>query len=191
MPYCTYTDVQNELGLVFTSDQQTQCTALIAQGDDWINTYTGRVWATTTAITDELHAIEGRFFYIDRAPIGSLTTVKVRSQAVGATQTTLTSGTDYELLSAAQGIIALASDYEDAYALVSYTPAVTVPGRIVRASVLLASAWMGSRLSDVPVGVKRYEVGNELVVEMADGSVSAVPSSVTDILAGSRRFVFA
>jgi hypothetical protein len=188
--YTSPSQVAGAVGADFTSAQNARCLELIAEAEDWIDNYAGRTYKASTAITDERYPLAGTELYLQRAPVTSITTVKVRPAYVGATLTTLVADTDYALIDATRGLLRLAYLYNDpSEVLVTYVPAVTVPGRITRACTLLVASWMASSTSGLPSGVKRYSVGGELTVEFADGSVGTVPQEVKDLI-GPRRVAF-
>lgn len=190
MAYALAADVATELGRTLTGPQTTQATDLIASAQAVIDAYCRRTFEASTLITDELHLVEGPYLYLDQAPIASVSSVKVRSTGIGSALTTLVAGTGYEVLSAADGVISLSPGYDvvsslgedltGMYALVTYTPAVTVPADIKRATVLLVAGWMQGSLDGGMAGVKRFQVGGELTVEYATSA--DLPAPVLAIL---------
>jgi hypothetical protein len=187
--YTTPDQIADELGQDLTLAQIQQCHALIEQAEDWIDWYKGQTYSTSTAITDERHRIEGPTLYLRNTPLASVQRIRQTYGAVGETPVTLTADTDYEVISLTTGELRVAL-YRYGEVLVDYTPAITVPARINRATTLLVAHWMGDSTSGVPSGVQEYAVGGELRVKYAEGSVGQVPSEVLSLL-GGRRIVFA
>jgi hypothetical protein len=187
--YTSPSQVAGAVGQEFTSAQNARCLELIAEAEDWIDTYAGRTYKTSTVITSERQTLYGRDLFLTVTPVTSIQQVRVRYRTIANPYTTLTATTEYEVLDLATGHLLMPYSISGAEALVDYTPAVTVPGRITRACTLLVANWMASSTNGLPSGVKRYSVGGELTVEFADGSVGTVPQEVRDLI-GPRRVVF-
>lgn len=203
MAYCTAAEVAQELGVTFTAGQTTWAGVLIPRAQAFIDRYCGRTFEASTLITDELHLIESPYLYLDRRPISAVTSVEVRSTAVGATSSPLTAGTDYEVLSSADGLVLLSPGwdvvsrpdvpYVGQYALVTYTPAVTVPLDITDACVQIVAARMRPLVTgEASEDVKRYSVGGELTVERFTATeIGARAMNALDLLNSYRKLVLA
>jgi len=189
MAYCVASDVATEMGVTFSGAQTTQATDYIVSAQDWIDHYAGRTFEASTAITGERHRIEGPTVYLRKAPMASIQRIRQTYGAVGEPLVTLTSGSDYDVISLTTGELRLAL-YRYGEVLVDYTPAITVPGRIKRATTLLVAHWMQSSVAGVPAGVEQFGVGGELSVKFADGAVGDIPDEVIRLI-GSRRVVIA
>lgn len=196
MVYALAADIAQELGVTFTSPQTSWATTLIARTQAFIDSFTGRTFEASTPITDERHTVYGTEIYLDRAPVSAVSTVKVRHSYVGATLETLALDVGYAVVDLANGLIRLSYFYAyPAEVLVTYTPAITVPLDVTDATVqMVADRMRGQVLSggDAPDGVKRYQVGGELTVEMfspADLSAQSITALTT--LKLKRRLVIA
>lgn len=194
MTYCDPTDVAAELGVEFDADQEDRAMVLIAAAQSFVDDYTGRTFEATDAITGERHRVYGDAVYLHTAPIASVERVQSRSRWVGSTAQTLILNQDYEIVSLVTGELRIGRGwYGDAELLVDYTPNQSVPADLADAVAQMVAARMADEVSgsnDLPPGVKRYEVGNELQVEMF--SPSEVPSQALrtlDTLKLHRRLV--
>lgn len=203
MAYCTAAEVAQELGVTFTGPQTTWAGVLIPRAQAFIDRYCGRTFEASALITDELHLIETPYLWLNRRPIASVTSVEIRSTAVGATISALTAGTGYEVLSLTEGLLSIEpgwdivnrpdTPYLGQYALVTYTPAVTVPLDITDACVQIVAARMRPLVTgEASEDVKRYSVGGELTVERFTATeIGARAMNALDILNSYRKLVFA
>lgn len=207
--YTTLDLVANEIGDVLDNDSFVDYgTTLIAQAEDYIDRYTGRAWAVVSPVVDELHTVTGPYLYLKHAPVTTITSLRVRVGAVGATETTLTAGTEYELIDPVHGIMLINAGYPFGFDVVvntteyagyilrvSYTTTTPVPGDIERAATLLVANWFGSRGSvAMAAGIKSYSVGTDLAVTFRDDTAAgtrAVPSVITEILNRHRAVLMA
>lgn len=191
--YSTNVLVAAEMGRTFTVAQQSQCDGLIEEAEDLIDQITSRAWLSTSPVTDELHTVEGPVVYLTNKPVTAITSVKVRRMAIGSTDTTLTAGSTYELLDAANGVLSLGNAYREYLVKVTYTFTTpeAVPPLIRRAATMLVAHWMVPRLNTDSYGIKRYSVGQELTVEFKDDGSRGVPDEVMDILTRRKALVFA
>lgn len=206
--YTTAAKVANALGRTFSGGQSTQADLMIEAAESIIDRITGRSWMVASPITDELHVLDGPVgnrsdllvariaggegapaapVYLDHAPVTAVTAVKARTQGIGSAQTTLTAGTQYELLDAAQGIMMVAQP--PGYIVkVSYThsgPA--VPADISHACAVLAGHLMTTYLNPQSATYRRISVGSgDVSVEFRDLDSNALPGVVREILAGYR-----
>lgn len=200
--YTTAQLTQQELGVDLTAPQLDQVADLIADVEAFIDRYTGRAWIVTSPHTDELHSVYSPVVYLRNRPVTAVTSVKARSAHIGATETTLTAGTQYELLDAANGILTVSNGYPfdvvinteggyEGYLLkVTYTSSTPVPGDIQHAATLLAAEWMLPRLNPDYQGVESYRIagsGDEYQVKLrTPGQKSKREGDALAIL-GSRR----
>lgn len=171
--YCEVADVELLLDRSLTDDQQAACDAAIVAASAWIDGR-GGPWATSDPVTAEPHRLtDDPALCLYRAPVTSITAITVRTRDVGATSTTLTAGTDYELRDAARGVVWLPG-YAGHLASVSYVPAVPLDVRIARACALVVAQWLRPALDGVTGDIKSYSQGQELSVTFRDPATFAV-----------------
>lgn len=181
--YCTAAEVAAHLGKTFTAAQTTEANLLIPAATAWINDRTGRSWPQTSAITDERHTVEGTLLYLSHAPIASVASVKVRPPTIGASDTTLTLASGYEVVDTALGLLRLSSSYLGWTAKVSYTPAVALDSRLSLAAKKLVAFWMRPLLEGLSGDIVEYSVGQELRVKFANpASALGVPPDVAGLV---------
>lgn len=185
--FITQTDVESYLGRTLTTAEDAQIDSLMDAACEYVESVCGRGFGTT-GITDEPAKIICGKVYLGR-PVSAVSTVKTISAYVGATATTLPSS-QWSLWDAAHGVL-LVSGYYTSDALISYTPAATVPESVVQAAVMLAASWLTPTSADSyqQQGIKSYSVGQELQITYADNATrtAAVPSTVTTLLAPYMR----
>lgn len=202
--YTTAQLVAQELGRDLTAPQLDQCADLIGEAEAWIDHETGRAWAVTSPIVDELHSVTSPVVYLVNRPVLAVTSVTARSLAIGSTYTTLAAGSGYELIDPTNGILLLsgvdpATDivinssgtFYGALVKVSYTASTPVPGDIQRAATLLVAHWMMARLEPDRLGLKAYSVGQELSVTLQDAATIGVPPDVLRIVRSREAVIFA
>jgi hypothetical protein len=204
--YTTVQLVAEELGdAIDISQMIDQCNTLIAQAEAFIDRYTARAWAVVSPIVDELHTVTGRYLYLKSAPVTAITSLSIRTDAVGALDAPLVAGTAYELIDAANGIVLLSSaghpygydvvvnttDYARYIAKVSYTTTSPVPGDIQRAATLLVAQWFQGRLNSDARGVQSYSVGSSGDTFGVTFGKQNVPDDVMRLLGGRRAVLFA
>lgn len=181
--YTTSALVADELGRVLTAPQLVQCDTLIEQAEAWIDHETGGAWLAEPTVTDELHHLTSSVVYLDNWPVAAITSIVVRPQYVGAPETVLTEGTDYELVDAGHGLL-LVRGFGTGWLLkASYTTSsVALPGDLARAATMLVAHWMLPRLDDVNRnGIESYSVGADLSVKFrTDGE--SIPDDVVGLV---------
>lgn len=211
--YTTNALVGEELGRSLTVGQQTQADGLIEEAEALVDGLTGRAWATASPVVAELHVVQGRIVYLDHPPVSAVQAVTIRSAAIGAVPSTLVAGVGYELLDAANGILAIGGyssvdvvaggAYGSAdltlggfYALgalvaVTYTASVPVPADIRRATTMLVARWMTPRLDPAMHALESVSVAqNDLTLRYRDMQAD-VPDAIMTILRRHRRMVLA
>lgn len=192
--YTTKALVAAELGRTFTGAQDTQCDGLIEEAEAFIDRMTGRAWLVTSAVTDEVHTPVDGVVYLDRAPILSVTAVKVRSRSIGATDTSLVAGSTYELLDLSRGIVSVGDYGDDVIVKVSYTHTspLPVPKDVQRAATLLVAGWMLPRLDPAMANIESVSVGQgDVSVKYRTAAVQDYEDRATELLANYKRLVFA
>jgi hypothetical protein len=202
--YTTATLVAKELGRDLTAPQLDECADAISQAEDWIDLQTGRAWLVVTPITDELHTLEGNVVYLYNRPVTSVTSVTVRFPLVGAAETTLIAGEDYELIDGPHGVILVSgvarakgtffqSDLIPRGTLlkVTYATATPVPGDIQRAATLLVAHWMLPRLNGDMREVKTYSVGSGGDTFATTFDTAGVPDEIMRLVRARERVAFA
>jgi hypothetical protein len=180
--------VADEVGDGLDDSLVEYCKTLIAQAEAYIDRFTGRAWLVPSPITDELHTVISPYLYLGVPPVTAITSFVIRRGTVGASETALTAGVQYELIDPAHGIVLVnatstsghnvaipSSPFAGYIAKVSYTTATPVPGDIERAATLLVAQWLTARLNTDLRGVKSYSVGSSgdtLNLTFQDGNVS-------------------
>lgn len=177
-PYATADDVAAELHVTFTSEQEARAEWLIVAMQAFVDDYCGCTFGATDTITGERHRLYGDTVYLRVVPIASVQAVRLRSRYVGAQSQTITANDQYELIDLVMGELRLGWGWDSRdELLVDYTPNQSVPEDLTDVVAQTVAARMSGEVSggtDLPPGVKRYEVGNELQVEMFS------PSDLTD-----------
>jgi hypothetical protein len=202
--YTTATLVAKELGRDLTAPQLDECADAIGQAEDWIDLQTGRAWLVTSPITDELHTLDGNVVYLLNRPVTSVTTVTVRLPLVGATESALVAGEDYELIDGPHGVLLVSgaarakgsffpSDFIPRGTLLktTYTVSTPVPGDIQRAATLLVAHWMLPRLNGDVRGVQSYSVGSSGDTFNVTFNKQDVPDEVTQLIRAREAILFA
>jgi len=202
--YVDQTAVETYLGRSLTAAEAAQFSTVADAATEAIDRYTGRSWQAST-VTAELHTVLGRTVRLDVTPVSAISLVRMRSQAIGASWTTLADGTGYELLDAAGGLLALSGAYDviasdsPGYGQileVTYTVGGGVPAPITLAAEMLVAGSLASAqgVSNQAQGIKSYSVGGELSVtyftstELGNASASAaLPAGVRALLDAYRR----
>lgn len=204
--YTTALLVVQELGEDLTAPQLDQCADLISAGESVVDRETGRAWLATSPTADELHTIDGPAVYLKHRPVTAVSAVKARRGFVGSTDIVLIAGTDYELLSPAEGLLTVAyggnfpgdivrndsAGYGGYLLKVTYTHATPVDPDIQKITTELVAGWMRNRMggSDT-AGLKSYRLP-DLTVEYADTASSAeVPPDLLRRLRAHSRVMFA
>jgi hypothetical protein len=188
--YTSRERVARYLGRTLTTEQMDQADALIASAEAWIDRRTHRAWLVASPIVDELHQLDGAVLYLKQRPVTSVSSVKVRSASVGATETALVAGTDYELLDPVNGVLSLGSStYLGYLAKVSYVHSgPPVPEDIALAATMLVATFLQPALDGVGANVQSYRVGGELQVTFTEDDL---PKAVKGLVNPYRRLVFA
>jgi hypothetical protein len=152
----SYTDaetVEAYLGVTFTPEQETLCTAICDAVTAWIDNYTGRTWQTVSPAADEhapvLPALPGwpgasSVVYLARRPVETVTAVGIRDPSPGSSTDALDAA-DYELIDPTNGVLRVAGFYYPIagwVAVVSYTFADAAPPDITLAATMIASQQM-------------------------------------------------
>jgi hypothetical protein len=198
VPYIDATALETYLGRVLTAAEAAQADTVIGAAEAAIDRYTGRTWSGTSVV-DERHTIYGKSVYLNRKPVAAISSVTLRSPEIGATAIAQVSGSGYELLDAARGLL-LVQAARNTILTVSYTVTVDVPDPIILAAQTLAAGWLGSAAATAnqAQGIKSYSVGGELDVtyftaaEGGAASSAMLPAGVRTLLDPYRRpLVFA
>jgi hypothetical protein len=203
--YTTELLLVDEMGDAWDDGMTYQFNTVLAQVEAYIDRFTGRSWLIPSAVNNELHTVTGRYLYLDHSPVTAVTSMAVRLASVGASYTTLTSGTNYELIDGPNGIVLLSGGgppwgYDvvvntteiAGYILkVSYTTSTPVPADIEHAATLLVSDWLwGSRHTDRR-GIKSSSVSTSGDQFSVAYSTDNVPAEVRRILNSHKAVVFA
>lgn len=178
-----------------TSDQQDQATTLMGAAETLIDRETRRQWMVP-AITGERYDLTLPVLYLTQAPVTSVESIATRTTQVGDTPTTLTAGTDYELIDPTLGQIVFASGYGAAdpgaprlqwapsIAFVSYTPNRPVPADISHVATLICAHSLYMTLNNDRWGIERAQVQGVNMTVQYDGALTqlVVPDAAQTIL---------
>src|SRR5438309_5624221 len=127
-----------------TADQIALATQYLDSVESFIDARTGRVnrrsWLQP-AQTNELHRLERNHLALNYAPVTSIAQIQQRTTQVGDTWTTLTAGTEYEMIDTTRGIVQFVAGHRGFHTLVqvSYTPNSPVPAEITEAALMIVS----------------------------------------------------
>lgn len=204
--YATAQLVADELGRALTVAQQAQAATLIEEAEALVDRVTGRAWLVASPAT-ETHVLTSPVVYLERTPVAAVTSVSVRSSAIGAASTALVDGVGYELLDPANGVLALSSypltDVVNGSAYspgtiatitYTYTSPLPVPADIQGVVTRMVANRMRGRLDPSMTGVKSVSVGQgDLALTYRDdaGTGPGVSDDDLAILRSYRGLVFA
>lgn len=195
-----YTDMLRVIhhhNLTLTSAQVTEGLALIEAAEAYIDGATGMAWLMG-AQTAEEHALDGRYLWLDYAPIlASPAPVVTGYTSWADAGTVLTANTHYRVSNLATGEIDFGRGWPD-YGLtwgrvtVSYTPSTVAPPAMIQlAATILVGFWLQQTISGQASGVKSYSVGGEESVTFQDVVAErGIPAEVASLI-GARRLVVA
>ncbi len=192
--YCTKADVAAYLGITLTAGQQTQCDDLILKAEARVDQMTRRAWLTGPQ-TDEIGLVRCDieralgYIYTKYYPIASVASVKVRSTAFDATDTTLTanaSSEGYQLYDLSSGLIYVPRSYVGYISRVSYTPVATMPQDLELAVIQLVAHWLQAALQPETAGIESYSIGQDLTVKYRSSAGYSIPSDVERVILSYR-----
>lgn len=186
--YTTVTLVAAELGLALDSQTQAHAYRLIGQAEAAIDVFMEHVYLGGP-VTDEVHfgPFPDGLVYVDHPPLDPAVTPVVKGRAgFGATETTLTVATDWEVRDAALGEVQLAAWSSYDRLRLSYTPVNAVPADIQRAATLTVCAHLQSRLRDGGFGLQQVTFPDVTEIYDRQASGLALPQVALDLLDGYR-----
>lgn len=195
MAYATAAELAAYMGRsAFSGSQLTQANLYLDAATSWIDDQTGRTWSITSPIT-ELHTINGNYLYLNHKPITDVTSINVRPNYPGSSDTLLVADVGYEILDAAKGLIAFSSTYPwlgtEAYrnyvAEVIYTHAIAVPANIKLACMMLAAIIMNNTINPAQQRIRSYNDNRAISVTFKDDNTALQP--VKDLLPSKQLFV--
>lgn len=175
--YADASSLSTYLGRALTAAETASATSACAAATDFIDAYTGRTWQSTT-VTGEIQQAKGGMVRLDRRPIVSVTSVTKRGVYLGASATTLTSPTGYEVINAAEGQL-LVNAVDGDLITVSYTTS-GVPDDIALAANVLAAGYLISApaMSLQARGIQKLKAGSaEITYDPLDKSLSVPPAA--------------
>lgn len=191
--YCTRAQVGDELGLVLTGMQETQVDLLIEDAEQVIDRLAADAWMETSPVSLEPHTPTGAYIELLNRPVSAISLVRVRALSVGTTPTTLTAGSDYELIDAARGTL-LVPGYAGQWVEVSYTFSAPCPPDIRRATIILVAEWFRPRLlGSTGQTVESVTVGDVAVkyaTRTGTTSTAGIPQRVLDLVAQAHKPIF-
>ncbi len=179
--YCTPDQVAGFLGLTFDPAQNRQCEQQIELAEKLIDSYLKHSYLVGEQADEAHYAPFGRFLYLKHPPITAVSAVKGRT-GLGATETTLVAGTDYEGRDLEAGELYLVSPGSYDRIRVTYTPATTVPGDITEATIEFVAELMRPHLVPGSHGAESYRLPDLEVVYAKGVTRDAFPPRVALIL---------
>jgi hypothetical protein len=183
--------VASYLNATFDAGQDAEAEALIEAAEQWVDVTTAQAWEVTSPSTEVQMVPRDGLVRLRNRPVTAITSVTVRTNAIGSESTTLTEDETYELLDATKGVLAVGS-YSGYRATVIYTHTTPAPEIVALATKMLVGYWMRPLLGGDAQGVKSYSVGGELSVTYQDVVAErGVPAEVLATLEGRKRLVLA
>lgn len=185
------------LGVALTADQAALVASVLAPAaTEAVDAYTGRSWQGT-AITGERVPVYGDRAWLAHPPVSALS-LTWRALAPGSTVTTGASGTDYELVDAATGLVTFTGWWHGSqpeYVLANYTSTSDAPAAVQLAATMLAAGWLDSPSSvgaAGPLTMRREgDIQEQYAAPAADARGDALPDAVRRLLAPYRVVVVA
>ena len=175
-------DVAAYLGQTLDSAQTTVAVGYLDAAEQVVDAIANTSWLTGP-ITGESYSLtnQGTRLYLRQNPITSVEGITVRALQVGAVAQVLAVGVDYELLDPTAGILLLSSQWLNSgyarwygeyggalgrtwaggsasgqVALVSYTPAQTVPPAVSLATAMIVAHWIEFMIDPNRYGIQEY-----------------------------------
>lgn len=207
--YCQILDISLHLGMIssglttLTTDQQTRANDLIAAAEAYIDRETRKGWLLPP-ITSERYTLLEPVLYLRSRPVASVQSIETRTTQVGDTLTTLTQGTDYELLDPDRGEVRFVAGYgasdpnaprmffAPSIAFVSYTPNLPVPADITLAATQIAAASLVLSIYPERAGMTQLQLAENATMQFSqDGFNMLVPATAQRIIDGYRLPIWA
>ena len=183
--YCLANDIERYLGVTLTALQASQADSLIEAAERRIDAHTGHAWKVGT-VTGERVVPSGPWVRLKSTPSTGLTSITGRTH-LSSSATTLTAGTDYELLDAAQGLVYLGGTIRNYdYLLVTYGTDNSVPADVSAATAMLVAHYLGPHLNGITSEVASFQAFGQVQVTLRDGPL---PPDVVDLLSPYTRGV--
>lgn len=176
--YCTPDSLESYLGRTLTDAESDSAVGACLGATAYIDAYTGRSWQAAT-VAGEIQQARDGMVSLDQRPVVTVTTVTKRGVYLGATPTTLTSPTGYEIINAAEGQL-LVDAVDGDLITVTYTVAATAPDDVALAANIIAASYAvaGSAASGEGRGIHKLEAGSaKLTYDPIDTSVSIPPTA--------------
>lgn len=149
--------VAGYLGLTLTAAQVAQAGTLLEAAEAAIDEHCHRAWLLGTQ-TDETHwGPFGPNLYVRYPPCTAITAVKGRS-GLGASETVLVAGEDYEVRDLAAGRIWLAAPAVYDRLRVTYTPDAALPPDVALAATELVASYLVEHLRPESYGLESFRL---------------------------------
>lgn len=189
--YCSAASLATYLGRALTATEAAAATAACAAATDFIDKYTGRTWQSTT-VTDEIQQAVGGMIRLDRRPIVSVSAVAKRGVYLGASSTTLTSPSGYEVINPVEGQL-LVNAVDGEIVTVSYTTTAVPDDIVLAANVIAASYLISAPAASLQTrGIQKLKAGTaEITYDPIDRSQPVPPTAYALLAAYRSGFAFA
>jgi hypothetical protein len=138
--YASAASLAAYLQRALTAAETASAAAACAAATDYIDGYTQRSWQSAT-VSGEIQVARDGLIRLDRRPIASVTSVAKRAAYLGASSTTLTSPSGYEIINAAEGQL-LVNAVDGEIVTVTYTVSGGVPDDIALAANIIAASYL-------------------------------------------------
>lgn len=184
--YCDAADLATYLGRALTSTEASAASAACAAATDYIDAFTGRSWQSST-ITGEIQTARSGLVRLDHRPVATVTSVTKRGVYLGATSTTLTSPTGYEIINAAEGQL-LVNAIDGDLVTVTYTTSGGVPDDIALAANIIAAGYLiaAPAASLQARGIQKLKSGDDEITFDPIAKDLPIPPTAYALLAGYR-----
>jgi hypothetical protein len=183
MPYCAVADVEDFLGVSFTTAQEVQAARVIEAVTLLIDKDLGFGFSAG-AQTGEKHYLEeysGGILYLIYIPVSAVAQIRGRA-GLNASELILTVDVDYEVISLSEGKIRLVNPQAYDRVSVDYIPVDAVPAPIRDACAEWAAARMMPSLRPDTYGLDSYSLPDITVKFSRSMMGDGMPSSVKQTL---------
>ncbi len=186
--YSSVEEVQALVGMSFDETQEDQVLRLIESAESFIDWATGRDnWGSSNPIVDEYYEMSGPRLYLKSSPVTSVESVSVGTNNLVGT-VALVATVNYDLVDKTNGLLILSQDvWDDSYynyALVSYTPQVTLPAHLKLAASQLVAHWLTIHFDPARLSYSLYTLGDG---DLSARPIAGIPKETLDLLDTFRK----
>lgn len=194
---CNPGHIERHIGQTLTASQVAEAHALCLAVTDYARVTYG-IDYDTGALVESVYE-PGPRVWLRHAPVSAVTSVTVRI-GLTATPVALVSGTDYEIVDLATGLISIPGiglgwprGYGYDRVTVTYTPSATVQARHQLAATMIVAHWLRRQTEGVAPGIKSYSVGGGDVSVAYTDTINdyGVPSEATALFRAGRMVAIA